>query len=136
MDIRIKATNFELTPAIQSLVEEKMNSLSKFLAPFEPQGTVLVNVEVGKTTAHHKKGPFFRAEADIRLPGRILRAEAADVKLNLAILRVKNELQMQIKAYRGASVAKARRGERVVKKRKTTAKEALLPGETDISKRE
>ena len=53
MKIVIKATNIKLTSALRQYIEEKINSLEKFLE------IVKVWVEVGKETRHHRKGPFF-----------------------------------------------------------------------------
>ncbi|MEK7516377.1 MAG: ribosome-associated translation inhibitor RaiA [Patescibacteria group bacterium] len=134
MQITIKATNFSLTPAIESLVEEKLGGLAKYIQPLDATGVALCVVEVGKTTRHHLKGPFFRAEADVRLPGRVLRAEASEKTLLRALVTVKRELQKQIETYRGGQTAKRLRGARAAKKKNITP-EAREPGEGDLSKR-
>ena len=57
MKITIKTTNLKLNQALKNFIEEKVNSLEKF-----SKKTIEAWVEIGKTTLHHQKGPFFRAE--------------------------------------------------------------------------
>lgn len=135
MKISIKATNFKLTPSIEKWVLEKLGSLEKFIEKFDETGVAECWVEVGKTTRHHRKGPFFRAEADIRVPGVILRAEACEKELKMAIVRVKDELQRQIKNYKGKISAKEKRGARIGKKRLQFDPAALGMDEADTSVR-
>jgi len=134
MQLTIKATNFQLTPSIESLVEEKLGMLAKYIQPLDATGVALCVVEVGKTTRHHLKGPFFRAEADIRLPGKVLRGEAEEKTLLRAVVEVKKELQKQIETYRGSQTAKRLRGARAAKK-KNIAPEAREPGEGELGTR-
>jgi len=108
MKITIKATNLKLTPSLKKYIEEKINGLEKFIPnlkeknyssekgkpPFEAW------VEVGKTTVHHYKGKVFRAECQIRLPGKSLRAESIKEDLYLALDEIKDELQREIKKHR------------------------------------
>lgn len=66
MNINIKATNIELTDAIRDYVEKKVESIEKFLN----NDNVQVQVEVAKTTNHHKNGEVYKAEFDIRANGK------------------------------------------------------------------
>lgn len=108
--MHIKATNFTLTPAVEDLITEKIGGLEKYVPQLEEKGVLECWVEVGKTTKHHQKGDVFRAEADIRLPGKIIRAEAERETLIMAVTEVKDELQQQIKTFKGKFQAKDKRG--------------------------
>jgi ribosomal subunit interface protein len=66
MQIKIKTTNIELTDAISSYVEEKLQSLEKFAVPHEEENPLLY-VEVGKSTNHHQSGDVFRAEVTMNV---------------------------------------------------------------------
>jgi putative sigma-54 modulation protein len=110
MKMHIKATNFTLTPAVEDLITEKIGGLEKYVPQLEEKGVLECWVEVGKTTKHHQKGDVFRAEADIRLPGKIIRAEAERETLIMAVTEVKDELQQQIKTFKGKFQAKDKRG--------------------------
>jgi putative sigma-54 modulation protein len=131
MKITIKATNFKLTPTIEDYILEKINSLDKFT-----HGIIKAFVEVGKSTRHHQKGPFFRAEADLRLPGKILRAEAEEKDLYMAIVRVKDELQIEVKKYKEKMIAERKRGARTAKRLFRVAREAQTRADRDLSRRQ
>jgi ribosomal subunit interface protein len=92
----LKATNIELTDAIKSAVEDALARLAKFT---ERYGTaVSAHVEVGKSTQHHHKGPFFRAEINLKIPGTLLRAEREREDLYVALNEVESDLARQLKA--------------------------------------
>lgn len=100
MDINIKATNLELTPSLRTFIEDKMGSLQKLLMRFDADGAVGIWVEVGRSTRHHKKGPVYLAEADVRLPGKIIRAGKEDFDLWAAVDVLKDDLKVEIKKYK------------------------------------
>jgi len=130
MKISIKATGIELTPAIEAAVEEKIGGLDKFLG-----GIIDAVVEVGKSTKHHQKGPYFRAEADLRVSGKIIRAEAETEDLYMAITKLKDELQQEIKKYKEKMLAKEKRGGRAAKRMFKVAEEAQTENDKDMSSR-
>ena len=112
MKIVIKTTNLEISQELRDYIQEKINSLEKFAKVFQGKNyyngfftkgkpKVEVWVEVGRTTKHHQKGDIFRAEAQMRLPGKSLRAESEKNNLKLAITEVKDELQLKLKKYKG-----------------------------------
>ncbi len=100
MKIHIKGTQLEVTPALKEYIEEKIGSLEKLVARYDAEGAVEIWIEVGRTTAHHHKGDVFRAEADLRLPGKVLRAEDEDVDVRIAIDRVRDKLKREIEKYK------------------------------------
>ncbi len=116
MKINIKTTNIRLDEALRIWTEDKMNELEKFLGGFGPgdfskkglktKGEIWV--EIGKTTRHHLKGDIFRAEAQIYVPNKSLRAEAIHEDLRTAIILTRDELENEIKKYRGRRIARAR----------------------------
>lgn len=127
MKVVIKTKDIKLDRALEDFVERKINDLEKFASVF--QGEEYFNgyygrgkprveawVEIGRTTLHHKKGPYFYAECQMHLPGRSLRATASLPDLRLAICEVKDELQRQLKQYKEKAIAKRKRGQRVFKK--------------------
>jgi ribosomal subunit interface protein len=137
MKITIKWTNLKPIESIEVFVEEKIGGLKKFIEKFDATGLAEAWVEVSRTTKHHKRGEFvYRAEADIRLPGEIIRAEAVHKDLRQAIVRVKDELQRQIKSKRGAAEAKIKRGARLAKRMTKVADEAMDPREMALGRRE
>jgi ribosomal subunit interface protein len=133
MKINIKATNIELDDALRFWVEEKIGELEKFLGVFGPDNffvgekeKVEAWVEIGKTTRRHLKGDIFRAEVQLHLPKKSLRAEATDIDLRVAINTVKDELQREIKQYKDKRLARARKWARR-KKESLQTLETLRP---------
>lgn len=117
LKVNIKATNIELDDAIYEYIYEKIGTLDKYIEGID--GSVQAWVEVGKPSKHHREGrEEFYAEADIRLPGqgRVIRSEARQWDLRLAIDQVKDELQGELKKYKGKQEAKYKRGARIVKR--------------------
>lgn len=105
MKIIIRSKNIEPNETIDDFIEEKIGGLKKFIDILRKDGNigkpvVEVFMEVEKETRHHQKGPFFRAEAQMHLPGKSIRSEAKRENLKLAIVEVKDELQQEIKKYK------------------------------------
>jgi len=121
MKIEIKGTNVKLNKALKDFVERKINGLAKFLNILEKDSGQKkplseAKVEIGKTTRHHRKGPFYRAECQIDVPGKKrLRAESQSEDLRVAIARVKDKLQDQLKRYKGKIISQHRRGKGVTR---------------------
>ena len=100
MRIIIKSTQIDLTPSIKEYIEQKIGSLDRLLAPFEKEGQIEVKVEIGRTTHHHHKGDVFRAETNMRLPGKMIRAEKIAMDARTAVDRMRNTLRLELAKYR------------------------------------
>lgn len=112
MNINIKATAIELTPAIESYAEKKVTPLKKFLPKSED--TYLVRLELARTTGHHKEGPIFRAEVHISHGIDIYAAREAE-DLYAAIDLVADEVKREIESRVGKRFKLLRRGQRAFK---------------------
>ena len=108
--ISIKGTNMPLTDAIKSRVEEQVQVLEKLTTWFEPAAEL--TVEVGKSTKHHAKGPFFMAEFLLHVPGSELRASAQEEDLYHAIVVARDQIRRQLKDYKTRLKDKHERGVR------------------------
>jgi len=116
--MNITGTQLSLTQEIKEYAEKKLGELERFI----PEGTaVQMDVELEKTTNHHRKGEIFRAEVNVSLPGGLLRAEAQEEMLFKAINEVKNEMQRELVKYKDAQSAKQRKGGRALKEELTSA---------------
>ena len=113
MKIDLKTTNFEITPSIKTYLQEKLNSLDKFLPSDE---SIFADVELAKTTKHHQKGDIFKAEVNLTVPGRLIRAAAEEWDLRAAIDIVKDELQRNITINKEKNISLYRKGARLFKK--------------------
>lgn len=96
MKITIKSTGFELTPSIKTYIEKKLGGIEKFVKKMDAEGAVEMKVEVARTTKHHKHGDVFSAEANLKVPGSLLRATHEDADVHTAIDRVEIILRGEI----------------------------------------
>lgn len=91
----IKATDIELTDGIRAAVERELIDFAPLTERYG--GACSVRVEVGKTMRHHQKGDVYRAEFNLKIPGKLLRAEEEHEDLYAAVNRAGNELRRQLK---------------------------------------
>jgi len=108
MNVKIKATNVELTSYLLKLVDEKIKKIEKL---FSDIPDVMIEVELERTTRHHQKGDLFRAEVQVEVPGgKLLRAVSKKEDFRSAMVDVREELEVQIKKYKDKlSLEKRRR---------------------------
>lgn len=115
MQIIIKGTNLDLTPSLKQYIEEKFDSLDKFLEQWKDKDTIEVKVEIARTTKHHYKGDVFYAEANFSFPGSSLRAEATTADIHSSIDKIQEDIKRQLRKYRTGKMEKIRRGARKLK---------------------
>lgn len=111
--ISIKATNLTLTDAIKSRVESKAIALEKLTKDFEPAAEI--SIEVGKSTKHHAKGPYFFAEFQLNVPGSQLRAVCEEEDLYHAIAKARDQVRRQLKDYKDKLQERSQHGGRAGK---------------------
>jgi putative sigma-54 modulation protein len=113
MNIKIRSVNFDITPAINDYVMKKISLLEKFL----PQGDgVICEVEIGRTTRHHKSGDIFRAEVNIKEPGgKQVFAVAEEADLYSAIDIVRDDAERVIISQKSKRETLIKRGGAKVK---------------------
>jgi len=116
MIIKEKGTNIEITQEIRQYLYKKLEHLKKFINPTD--GGTLCEVEIGRTTVHHKNGDIFRTEINLRFAGKNLRAVSEKDELFASIDLAKDEMMSGLKAVKEKSVSKARKGELKIKKMK------------------
>lgn len=108
----IKATNMELTSAINDHINDRLTTINKFLN----DDKAIVQVEVGRTTNHHNKGDIFKAEFNIKSGENNFYAESLKHDLYLAINDAKDQIISKLKSKKGRSSTLFNRGARSVKK--------------------
>ena len=91
---KIKGTNIDLTDAIKDAVESELSTLDALVERWGEAASA--DVEVGRTTHHHQKGEVFRAEVNLQIPGKLLRAEDENEDLYVAIKNVADTLQREL----------------------------------------
>jgi putative sigma-54 modulation protein len=116
MNINIKATNLELTEAINDYVNKKVTNLGKLLSKIEQnEGEIIVNFEVGKSTNHHKSGEFFHTDCSINIKGKKFYASSDKEDLYQAIDDVKDILFNEISSEKDKKKTLFHRGARKIK---------------------
>lgn len=100
MKIIVKATKLELDQTILQYIDDKIGSLSRFIKKFEEKSEIKTEVEIARTTRHHRHGNVFYAEANIHLPKKIIRGEHSDWDVRVAIDKIKDKLQRELKTYK------------------------------------
>ena len=105
MEIRIKTTKIELSADLRDYVEKKMEMLNKYT------GDLIIthcDVELDHSLSKKTNGKNYRAEANLAVPGTILRVDKTEKTINKAIDKVKDHLVLMIKKYKEKKVDKKR----------------------------
>lgn len=95
MTLQITGSHLELTDAIRAHAEEKFGGLEKY-----SDAITQIRVDIGKTTNHHHKGDVFRAEVNVDVPGKVLRAETTSDDLYKAINEAKDIIKQELVNYK------------------------------------
>ena len=103
----------DLTSAITDYVNKKIEAINKFVSFGEE---VIVYVEVGKTTMHHKQGNYFKAEFDVTINGEKFFTDSEKSDLYKAVDDAKDELIKKIKNSKKKKTTLYKRGATSVKK--------------------
>jgi ribosomal subunit interface protein len=102
-----------MTPDIEEYINSKISSVEKFLSSREH--TILVNVEIEKST-HHKKGEVFRVEFNMTVDGKLYRSEVTSFDPRGAIDLAKDQLEKQIRRSKTKRFELFEKGSRIIKK--------------------
>jgi putative sigma-54 modulation protein len=80
MKIIIKSLQMDITDAIRQYIDDKLDPIRKFT-----DESTTVEVDIGRTTNHHKHGDIFRAEFNVTVSGDMVRTESVAENLYSAI---------------------------------------------------
>lgn len=123
MQITIKTKFVSLTDTMKAYVEEKLVAHVRRASGGDVP-TASLDIEVGRSSRHHRKGAVWQAQATLRQGKDVLRAEAAGENFQEAVDLLENELIREVNTYKGKQSAITRRGARRAKKDATIAKAA------------
>lgn len=112
MNISIKTTNIELTPALRDYTEKRISGLNKF-----SNEEITAAVEIGKTSNHHKNSEdLYRAEVNINTSlGKQFRAVSEKSDLYEAIDDVREQMSRELSSAKGKKDALWKKGARKIK---------------------
>ena len=94
MNIRTKATNITLTPAISEYLDKHIRKVVKIVGS---NPAIQCDIELGRLSEHHQKGEVFRAEIHILGAGIDAYASAEAEDLYKAIDEVRAEILHELK---------------------------------------
>ncbi len=98
----VKGTGLDLTPAIDSAVDKVVESIARYVDPADT--SALAEIEVSKTTNHHRSGDIFRAEINFRSNIGSLRVEAERDDLYVALTAAKDELGEMLRTKKAKKI--------------------------------
>lgn len=117
MNIKLLTKNLEATEAIKDYALKRVTKLGKLLASIEKKGgEVKVNLEISKSTKHHKSGAIFHSDCTIVIDGKKHYLSVDKEDLYEAIDAVKDGLWNEISKAKGRVKTLQTRGARSVKK--------------------
>lgn len=106
-----KATNTEVDEALQELLTQKFQSLTKYIGD---ESDVKCEVEFEKVT-HSQSGNVHRVETNLWLAGTLYRAEATEGAFEKAIDEVRDELDKELRRAHKKRDDLAKEGGRKIK---------------------
>ena len=109
--IQYKATNTALDERLTVLVNQKFESLAKYVGD---ETDVKCEVEFEKETAQNS-GNIFRVEANFFLAGKLYRAEASELNFEKSIDKVRAELDKELRRSRNKHETLIKKGGRKIK---------------------
>lgn len=99
MDVRIKATNYEITPTVTEYVEERLMAVRHLLG--SSGSPARCEVEVGRIAGHPRHGEVWFAEINLQdaSDGQFF-ARATGETVNAAVDVVKDEILAQMRKHK------------------------------------
>lgn len=117
MRVNIRQKNIEVTPALREYIEEKIIRVAeKFLQQQAFTDLPILDVDVERTTMHHRKGDVFRVAAKLCAGKQCFYANSHHEDVRAACDLLEEELERRMYSKKNRISAIFRRGARVFKK--------------------
>ena len=118
MNITLQATNLTLSDNLKDLVNRKIGDAARAFGDMN-MDPVQIAVELEKTTNRHPQErtneQLFRVEANVSVPGQLIRVEESAMELEQAIVKMKHTLTREIRHWRERKIEERRKGARKAK---------------------
>jgi len=116
MDIRIKTTDYEMTPEVSTYLDEKIASIEKMLG--SDASVARCEVEIGRAAGNQRHGAhMWKAEVNVSYPGAAsIHATNHAENVNNAIDDVKEEIVRQLRSGRQVHRRVLRKGGAALKR--------------------
>jgi ribosomal subunit interface protein len=119
MLVRVQGTNVELENDLYAFVKDKLRDVFRALGALD-RDPVYVDVELEETTRRHPKEREderrYRAEANVTVPGRLIRAEGSADTLRQSVVEMKHHLTRELREWRERLIDERREGARRAKR--------------------
>jgi ribosomal subunit interface protein len=86
----LKSASLSITPAIEQAAEKVFSSIENYVDPNDT--SAIAEIEVSRTTHHHRSGEIFRAEINFHHRHGDIRAESEKEDLYVALSAIKDEI--------------------------------------------
>lgn len=117
MRINLKSKNLEVTPALHTYIEAKiLKPVKKLLKGVAGSDLPVLDLEFSRTTRHHQKGRIYRAEANLTIGNKMLRAVVEEEDIRVACDLLEDGLVNEIKKFKNRTISITRRGAMRAKK--------------------
>ena len=117
MRVTVRHKNFKMTPALKEYIGKKITApAEKFLKSAAAGGLPLLDIEISRTTRHHRKGRVYMVAATLALGKKTIRAQVLDEDPYAACDLLEDELKREIQTHKTKSLALFKRGARKTKK--------------------
>lgn len=110
MNIIIKGSHIEITPALEAYVTKKMSALENFF-----DENTRIQADIGKISNHHKSGDIFKAELNVRARGQNSRVSRENEDLYAAIDEAQDELFEILASKKDKKITLWKRGAQTIK---------------------
>lgn len=107
MPIKIKGTRLKVSEELHAYALKRLGAVERMIK----DGKVVFDVELAKSTNHHKKGEVYYAEANLEVDGTFYRATEEATTIEAAIDAVKDELLREMRKEKTRRTSKARQEE-------------------------
>lgn len=119
MNLTFQGTNLELNEDIRTFVQRKLDDCFRAFGDMNLE-PVQVDVLLERTTRRHplerETDQLYRAEANVSVPGRLIRVEGTASELTQAVVKMKRKLFREIRTWRERRIDDTRSGARSAKK--------------------
>ena len=118
MNITFQGTNLELTDELKKFVLRKIDDASRAFGDFNLD-PVQISIELERTTRRHPQAreneQLFRAEANVSVPGHLIRVEESAMDIEQSVVKMKHTLTREIRHWRERLIEEKRKGARKAK---------------------
>lgn len=108
MKVNVKATHLTLTSLVRERIEKICARLEKVAHISDPDA-LECDIEVEKTTAHHRHGNVLRAEINFFVAGKYFRAVARNETIAAALDAAYDEIKREVAHWKHKEQSKVRR---------------------------